>query len=265
MIAVPSRSLWRPRKRRLAPPPPPPIGTGLWMPEPDPSGYPAPSSYPNGWLWVNGGVVTGSPTVTYQNNQITGFPPTTSGVQQANSGVASTQTGGSINGVAAITYASSACMVSTNINPVWAQFSWFIVVKPSGTLTNTWLLNSDSFVEPAIFVNSSTKWAVECNTSVSATTIVGPTATAGTGVIVSATLNGAGLGTLYINGTSVGSATLATPSSAGASPVYLLNYQAGSVMAGVVGDVYLTTDCKTGNDLLNIHRYFGTKYGISVP
>jgi hypothetical protein len=85
--------------------------------------------------------------------------------------------------------------------------------------------------------------------------------------LFTATLNGTttGTGILQIDGTTVATGTFTNPTSAGASPVYIFNYQAGAIMSGIVGDVYITTDCKTGSDLLNINRYFGYKYSISVP
>jgi hypothetical protein len=128
-----------------------------------------PSLYPNGWLWCNTNVITTTgTTVTYQPNQIPGKTGPAHGLQQANSAVASTQTGGLINGVPSVTYSGGACMVSTDINPRFINFSIFMVCQFTGTITNKWVINSDDFVEPAIEINASNKPELLINDSVNA-------------------------------------------------------------------------------------------------
>src|ERR1019366_8364995 len=215
--------------------------------------------------------------VTGQKNQIVGVGvsgsvysySSNSGFFVYPTGAPYPQTGGAILAVPALTYAgvTNATAQTTSINPFGGAFSFFVVVTPTGTLTSRYVINSDDAVQGAIWVNASGLWEVQYHDFTNAPVTSAVTAVAGTPVLLTMTMTyPAGNIALQLDGTTIATATgLTTGGGAGASRVNLMGYQSGHNLAGALGDVYLTTDCKTGSDLLNLNRYFGAKYGITVP
>ena len=230
----------------------------------------APTSYVNLYQWITpttGVVATGS-NVTAWNDQSGGSHSyITASVSPA------PQTGGTINGAAAVTFASGAYLQTGSGTPynTFAQFTLFAVVKPSGfngggfdrvieqSDINSYSLTTDS---------SNAHWqAIVNDADTGIGSVTGGVPTVGTPALLTMILSGTTV-TLQVNGTSVNSGTVVVPHLTGSVPSSLASFggAAGTFQVlGQYGDSAVFTDAKSASDLKCLNEYFGNKYGITVP
>lgn len=134
----------------------------------------------------------------------------------------------------------------------------YVTSYPAGFAT---VISKGSVSEYDIFIQNSGAFKV-----VKGGTTVSYSASAPTATRYLISYNQAsGTGTAYLNGTSVGTGSPSTPSTT-TNPVRLgARSDSGTTLNGEQPEIVLVNRALTGTELTNMHRYFGNKYGISVP
>jgi hypothetical protein len=251
------------------------MSTGLQI-----SSYPAPNTYPDCFQWLTPSAVTTS------GSNVTDWPDSSGNSNDANS-ISSTPptTGSTINGVAAIDYATDAQLARTTVTPAYTTFiecAIFAVVQPSvtgATYAYHGVYDNDYLNSFFLGYNSTgTAWKFIMADSTSPYgTAEGGTPAAGTAQIICGSFawvtGTVGLGYLQVNGTQVGTpfAFLKPTLTSGAPISYGGRTSSGfdptSSIPGLYGDGIVYTAAYTPGTSQNIaiHRWLGQKWKISVP
>jgi hypothetical protein len=267
--------LWTPRrrtdKRICAPPPPPPYGFGVGLQRPDPAPL-WPMYYPNLWQWCAGdaGIVSSGGVASEWQDRSTAK----NGYNQTSAGLTVVTSGGfpGLESAAGTRYLQTANATAPTYK-TFKNHTLFAVVKPTSPpasqIAYGRILDNDYVNSFYLGLNSAgTEYQYIVNDS-GIGTCEGGTVTSGTMVILTAIYNSTTTtGTLQVNGMTVNSETFTAPSLSSTANVEVLTYSgtAGTNgFLGIVFEVMIYTDAKTGSALTQLNRYLGYKYNISVP
>jgi hypothetical protein len=245
-----------------------------------------PSSFPNLWLWTQGG---------YANYDIVSTPVAgtvaewfdTSGNGRnlgpfghglVNPTIASAVFHPEVNGIDPVFFISDQALLTAVTPPpsTFASITIFVVCYLHNfagyerllehAYTESFYLGTDTTgVIPKFIVNPTGVTPPFGNCQGGTFVVDQPT-------IITATFNGlTNVGTIQQDGVTVGTdaVTFTAPTSGTLLPIAVAKENpilgGSGQWDGAIAEIAIYTDCKAGGDLVTLNRYFGTKYAITVP